>query len=143
MPTRLERSATDRVFSGVAGGVAEYFSVSPGFVRFLFVLATIFSGGIFLIVYIALIFVMPVATTTPAVPAEPGAAPVPPNPLDPVAAAARAERRREAVGYLLVALGAIFLLGNVGFFRFYEWRYLWPIALIALGAYLIAQRARR
>lgn len=141
MSTRLERSSTDRVFSGVAGGVAEYFAVSPGFVRFLFVLAAIFSGGIFVIVYVALILVLPIGA---AAQAGDGAVAAVSRPLlDPAEAEARAQRRREAIGYLLVALGAIFLLGNVGFFRFFEWRYIWPLALIGLGAFLIVQRARR
>jgi len=141
MSPRLERSSTDRVLSGVAGGMAEYFAVSPGFVRVLFVLAAIFSGGIFVIVYVALIVILPVA---PAVPAGDGSvAAVPRPPLDPAEADARAQRRREAVGYLLVALGAIFLLGNVGLYRFIEWRYIWPLALIALGVFLIVQRVKR
>jgi len=141
MSTRLERSSTNRVFSGVAGGMAEYVDVSPGFVRFLWVLAAIFSGGIFIIVYVALILVLPVAAAAPA--GESSAVAVARPPLDPVEAEARAQRRREAIGYLLVALGAIFLLGNVGLFRFVEWRYIWPLALIGLGAFLIVQRARR
>ncbi len=142
MSTRLERSSTDRVFSGVAGGMAEYFAVSPGFVRFLFVMAAIFSGGIFVIVYIALILVLPMGPAAPG--AGDAAAPaVSRSPLDPAEEEARAHRRREAIGYLLVALGAIFLLGNFGFFRFYEWRYVWPLALIGVGAYLIVQRTRR
>ena len=142
MSTRLERSPTDRVFSGVAGGMAEYFAVSPGFVRFLFVLAAIFSGGIFVIVYIALILVLPMGPA--ALAAGDGTAPaVSRAPLDPAEEEARARRRREAIGYLLVALGAIFLAGNFGFFRFYEWRYVWPLALIGLGAFLIVQRTRR
>ncbi len=141
MSGRLERSSTDRVFSGVAGGMAEYFAVSPGFVRFLFVVAAIFSGGIFVIVYVALIVILPVAAAAPA--GDGSVAAVPRSPLDPAEADARAQRRREAVGYLLVALGAIFLLGNVGLYRFVEWRYIWPLALIGLGAFLIVQRVRR
>jgi len=53
------------------------------------------------------------------------------------------ERRRNAVGILLVAVGAVFLLGNLGLFRGLDWKYIWPLAVIALGVYLIAQRTRR
>jgi phage shock protein PspC (stress-responsive transcriptional regulator) len=57
--TRLERSTTNKVIAGVCGGFAEYLAVDATFVRVLFVLATIFSGGLFLIAYIAMVFLMP------------------------------------------------------------------------------------
>jgi phage shock protein PspC (stress-responsive transcriptional regulator) len=57
--TRLERSATNRVIAGVCGGFAEYLAVDATFVRVLFVLAAIFSGGLFVIAYIAMVFLMP------------------------------------------------------------------------------------
>ena len=74
MPDRLQRSTTNRVWSGVAGGIAEYFQIDPTLVRVIFVIATILTGGLFFIVYIALIVMMPLpgqrgpfdsATTTP------------------------------------------------------------------------------
>ncbi len=54
-----------------------------------------------------------------------------------------ADRRRDTVGILLVVLGGIFLLGNLGVFRGFDWNYIWPLVIIALGVYLIAQRTRR
>ena len=59
MSRRLERSATDRVISGVCGGIAEYLAIDPTLVRVFFVLAGIFTGGLFVIAYVALMFVMP------------------------------------------------------------------------------------
>ena len=53
------------------------------------------------------------------------------------------ERRRNGIGLLLVAVGVVFLLGNMGVFRFIDWHYIWPVVLIALGVYLVAQRTRR
>jgi phage shock protein PspC (stress-responsive transcriptional regulator) len=59
-PRRLYRSRTDRVLTGIAGGMAQYLEVDPTIVRILWVLATIFTGGLILLLYIVLAFVIPV-----------------------------------------------------------------------------------
>ena len=155
MPDRLQRSTTNRVWTGVAGGIAEYFQIDPTLVRVLFVIATILTGGLFFIVYIALIVLMPLpgqrgpfdsSTTTP--PASGTATdPASSSSLTPSSMPYRhspeaAARRREGAGWLLVALGVVFLLANAGAFRFVDFRYIWPIALIALGAFIVLQRSR-
>ncbi len=142
MSRRLERCRTDRVIAGVCGGVGEYLEVDATFVRVAMVVLA-FLGGIGILVYIALLVLMPLpgeapmfgpASTTP-----PAGDPTVPAVADPLAA----ERRRNAVGILLVALGAVFLLGNLGLFRGLDWKYIWPLVVIALGVLLIAQRTRR
>lgn len=55
---RLERSSTDRLIAGVAGGVAEYFRVDPSFVRIAFVVLSLF-GGVGLVLYAAAWLLMP------------------------------------------------------------------------------------
>jgi phage shock protein PspC (stress-responsive transcriptional regulator) len=57
-PRRLERSSTDRLIAGVAGGVAEYFRVDPSFVRIAFVVLSLF-GGVGLVLYAAAWLLMP------------------------------------------------------------------------------------
>ena len=57
---RLYRSRTNRVFSGVCGGLGEYADMDPVVVRIIFVLATLFLG-LPLIVYLVAIFVIPLA----------------------------------------------------------------------------------
>jgi phage shock protein C len=135
------------MWSGVCGGIAEYFQVDPTLVRAFFVIATIFSVGGFFLVYLALVVIMPVhgapaaGSSAPTPSGEPGDATQRVEPAhwhDPDAAA----RRREAVGWLLVALGVVFLLGNAGLFRLVQWNLVWPIALIALGAFIVLQRSR-
>ena len=54
---RLKKSH-DFLISGVCGGIAKYFDVDPTIVRLIFVLGTL-AWGTLLIVYIALIFIMP------------------------------------------------------------------------------------
>ena len=58
-PKRLTRSTRDRMWAGVAGGMAEYFDVDPVLIRLLWVLATIFTGGLAIPLYILLWLVMP------------------------------------------------------------------------------------
>ena len=56
---RLYRSRSDRQLTGVAGGMAAYLDVDPTVVRVLWVLGTLFSGGLGLLLYIILAFVVP------------------------------------------------------------------------------------
>lgn len=55
---RLYRSKTNRVISGICGGLAEYFDIDPTIVRLVFVLLALFSG-VGIILYIIGIFVIP------------------------------------------------------------------------------------
>ncbi len=56
---RLTRSSVDRMWAGVAGGMAEYFDVDPALIRLIWVAAAIFTGGFAIPVYIALWIIMP------------------------------------------------------------------------------------
>ena len=44
MKKRLYKSDTDKVFSGVIGGVAEYFDMDPTLIRLAYVLITVMTG---------------------------------------------------------------------------------------------------
>ena len=160
MPTRLERSTTNKVVAGVCGGIAEYLQVDPTLVRVFFVLGTIFTGGLGLLGYIVLVVLMPLpgqpvpfvknsdvttstvegaANSDPDAPAPALAPAAAPRPADPEAA----ERNRAAFGIVLIALGAICLLSNAGLFRLVRWDLAWPLVFIAIGVLLLAQRVRR
>jgi phage shock protein C len=149
MQKRLERSVANRVVAGVCGGLADYFLIDATLVRVFFVFATIITGGVFFLAYIAGILLMPlpdqptpfVRSTTPPPAEGAGTATTAPiaAPRDPEAE----ERRRNTIGYLLVALGGIFLLANLGAFRFVRGEVAWPLVLIAIGVLLLVQRARR
>lgn len=166
MPRRLERSTTNRVISGVCGGLAEYLQVDPTLVRAFFVIAGLISAGLFILVYIALLILMPLpgqrapiddiwpSARTSSVPGEsapgetgaPEATAAEATPDRPRAAyvvnGEQAERRRSVFGYLLVALGVIFLLSNAGAFRLIDLGVVWPLVVIAVGVLLLLQRGR-
>jgi phage shock protein C len=56
---RLYRSPGDRVIAGVAGGMAVWLNIDPSLIRIAWVLLAIFSGGIFVLVYIVMMIVVP------------------------------------------------------------------------------------
>jgi TM2 domain-containing membrane protein YozV len=67
--------------------------------------------------------------------------PMPPIPPIPPMPPVTGWRRPEPIGaIILIALGVIFLLGQLDFFNMWIGRFFWPILLIALGVYLIVRR---
>jgi phage shock protein C len=60
MDRRLKKSSTNRMFSGVCGGLAEYINMDPTLFRVLFVVVSIVSAAFpGILVYLILSFVMP------------------------------------------------------------------------------------
>lgn len=57
---RLYRSANDRVISGVAAGVADYFEVDPVLVRVLWLVSVPVTAGVTLLAYIVMMIAVPV-----------------------------------------------------------------------------------
>ena len=58
-PRRLMRSSRERMWAGVAGGMAEYFELDPSLVRLLWVAATVVTGGLAVPVYILAWIILP------------------------------------------------------------------------------------
>ncbi len=56
---RLYKERFDKKFMGVCGGLAQYLKLDASLIRLLFVIATLMSGGLFLIVYLILALVLP------------------------------------------------------------------------------------
>jgi len=158
MSARLERSRTNRVIGGVCGGIGEYLQIDPLLVRVAFVILA-FPFGVGLLAYIVLLVLMPhPGEPAPFVRPAPPAGPAPGSPGDAAAlvtgtgdsvvrpepaSADVVDRRRNAIGLLLVGVGVIFLLGNIGALRFIDMRYIWPLVVIALGVFLLIGRTRR
>jgi phage shock protein PspC (stress-responsive transcriptional regulator) len=55
---RLERSRSDRMLAGVAGGLGAYFELHPAVFRVSFVVLTL-MGGAGILIYLAAALVMP------------------------------------------------------------------------------------
>jgi phage shock protein C len=128
-PRKLYRSRRERMAFGVAGGLAQYFNIDPVLVRLAFVVL-FFSGGAGLPLYIVLALVMPERPLGE----DEGLA----------VSAIDSARAREVLGLILAGLGAILLIGNLGwgsaFWHVVNGNILWPLLLVGLGAFLLLRR---
>jgi phage shock protein PspC (stress-responsive transcriptional regulator) len=61
---RIYRIADGASIAGVCTGIAAYFDINVGAIRLLFILATLFTSGGFLLVYVAMMFLIPSAQTS-------------------------------------------------------------------------------
>ena len=120
-PARLTRSTT-KVVAGVCAGLARYFGIDAALVRLAFIVFA-FTAGASIAVYVVLWILMPPDDGT-------------------MVAAMVPARSHDALGLLLVALGGLWLLSTLGAFRFIDWRFGWPVVLIAVGVALLARRFR-
>ena len=114
----FRRSSTDRVLTGVAGGIGERLQIDPVVVRLAFVILT-FAGGVGLLLYVAAALV----SRKP----DPDDPPPPPT-----------TGTRQAVAIALVLLGVLLLLRQAGL-----WLgdgIVWPAALVVLGSAVIWTR---
>ncbi|MCX6095274.1 MAG: PspC domain-containing protein [Candidatus Bipolaricaulota bacterium] len=152
MKGKLYRSRTDSMLAGVCGGLGNYFGIDSSIVRIVFVLLALVPPCLGLLVYLAMWLIVPRegVQTTPPETVRTGA--------EEIAEKARAvgEDVRTAVrhsnvsagfvvGGVLIALGVILLLSNLGFVwsRWLGLRILWPILLVIAGLALLLRRPRR
>jgi phage shock protein C len=56
---RIYRSESERMLTGVAGGLATYFDVDPTIVRLGWVAAALATGPLALVLYVACALIMP------------------------------------------------------------------------------------
>ena len=61
MNDRLYRSRDERMFAGVAGGVAERLDLDPSLVRVVWLILIFLTGGLFFLLYIVMAIVVPEA----------------------------------------------------------------------------------
>ena len=145
MRERLYRSRTERMFLGVAGGLAEWFDLDPSFVRVAFVLVTL-AGGAGVLIYIALAIIVPERPESVPVRAGVGATTAAEAGGETGGEAPRTRRRddgRGAVlfGAILIITGAWFLLQQlIPALDLDRW---WPAILIAVGLILLVGATRR
>jgi phage shock protein C len=144
MQKRLFRSRKDKMISGVAGGIAEYFDVDPTLIRILFVV-TLFLGGSGILAYIILWIVIP---EEPVVVKDAGKdststsseANADSNETKSEEAYKKAyddqrEKRRRTAGGILLIIGTLFLVDNM--FPRIHFGDFWPLILIGIGAGLL------
>ena len=137
---RIYRNQREKILGGVAAGIADYFDIDVAWVRLAFVLS-IFVHGIGLIAYIIAWIVFPRDERTGAQIEQVGRSAA--ASLD--AGVKKAQKglssgSRNAVGVVLILLGALFFLDqNFYWFRFDSF---WPLLLVGLGIYMIMRAAQ-
>jgi len=169
MNGHLYRSRDDRILVGVAGGLAENFGVDPSLVRILWVILTPLTGGLALLLYIVMAFVVPqepagnarwAAGSRPAGgPGSSTAGATDPKTVGPTAAAGDAAagdaaadavvapgRHRDGTGALIFGL-LLVLIGSFFLARAYipnlDVDRLWPIMAVVIGVLLLVGSVRR
>jgi phage shock protein C len=60
--SEIYRSESDKMIAGVCAGIARYFKIDPSIVRILWVIASLGTIGFGILVYILLIFILPLET---------------------------------------------------------------------------------
>ncbi|MFI5253461.1 MAG: PspC domain-containing protein [Bacteroidota bacterium] len=131
---RLYKSRRNRKIDGVCGGIAEYFDLDPTIVRVIWVMFTLLYGTGFFLYIAAMIIMSPnpdhlVPSTYPEPPRQ------------------RAESRR-FWGIILILIGALILMTNLGWFAAFDWwhlswRFVFPVMLITIGAWFIYYQTRK
>lgn len=68
---RLYRSRSDRMLSGLCGGLGEFLGTDPTVIRLVFALLTLFFFPIPIVVYLVMVLIVPeVPVTNPSSPVE-------------------------------------------------------------------------
>jgi phage shock protein C len=67
---KLCRSRTDKMIAGVCGGLGRYLGVDPTLIRLAFVLLLLFGIGSGLLVYLAMMLLMPPEPEGAAIPVQ-------------------------------------------------------------------------
>jgi len=142
MNRRLYRSYEEKVIGGVAGGVAEYLDADPAIVRVVWALLALITGGVFLVLYIVMWVVVPMAPEPSVMPE--GEAPAAGEPG--TAAPPRRTRRPSGggtwvFGLILIGVGSYFLARE--YLPWFDVDRLWPLGLVLLGALLLVVGLRR
>jgi phage shock protein C len=117
---KLYKSRHDRMVDGVCAGIAEYVGIDTTILRVLWILS-IFIGGAGILLYIAAMIIIPVNP-------EHLASPKTGTIVKP------SQGNQRFWGMMLIVIGLIILLTNLGMFAFLH---IWQISLTALFAFLL------
>jgi len=135
-PKKLTKSRTNRVISGVAGGLGEYLNVDPLVFRILFVVLT-FAGGFGAIAYLILLIMMPedysfLFENEESKTEEQCRADF----SDLISSKSQIGKVISfSIGFLFILLGAFILCSKI--LRFSWWEFIFPLVLLATGAVIL------
>ena len=128
---KLTRSSNDKILGGVCGGLARYLGVDPLLIRILFVLLAL-ANGLGALPYFVLWVALPVDD-----PSEEADAADPFGRREPVRTVAQPASRAMVGGAVLVAVGLLLLLENLGALWWFRWDMVAPLMLVVVGAIVV------
>jgi phage shock protein C len=143
---QLYRSRKTRMIAGIAGGLADYFDLDVALVR-LFWIITIFLGGGGILAYLIAWVVIPEEDSVSGRnrPDESHQAEQSQNPEQPTTVIYETTavqhdkvRKLSGAGVVLIAVGLIILFKDS--LPWHMVKFLWPVALIGLGLFLLIRR---
>jgi len=139
----LYRSRKDRIFGGVAGGIARSLNADPAIIRLIFAILVIFGGGgvlLYLILWIAIPeepyeFFQPDASAGGQAGQEPGT--FNESQASPLYYPPKRNNGALIAGLILIAIGAIFLVDRFLPQIHLHLRDFWPVVIVIAGLALI------
>ncbi|MFH1849160.1 MAG: PspC domain-containing protein [archaeon] len=143
-PKKLYRSRENKVLAGVCGGIGEYFSIDPVWIRLAFVLFAM-AHGIGVLIYIVGWIIIPENPDH-----KTGKKTTAENTVDRIRSELKSCKTSKvkcqgngtvAFGVFLLFIGSVLLLKNI--FSWFSFSYIWPLSLIALAIYLITKSASK
>jgi phage shock protein PspC (stress-responsive transcriptional regulator) len=161
MKNKLYRSDKDRMLFGVCGGLAKYFGIDSSLMRIIVVLLAIVTGGVGVLIYFIMAFIVPLEGSTKTTPRE-----IVLENVEEAKTTAQGlgqdikdtfsgkkpesqetekvqAQRRNIFGVILIVVGIFLLLGVFGVFHWANWSVIWPIVLIAIGLLIILSVSRK
>lgn len=137
MDKKLTRDPQDKMIAGVAAGIAKYFQLDVTWVRIAFALAAFFGGSglwIYIILWIAVPedYKSPYTYTDYRMERE--------EPLKPVNQNKNSTNMSLLLGFLLIVMGAYFLLGEFDLLPYwFKLRKLWPLIFVVFGLIILSK----
>jgi phage shock protein PspC (stress-responsive transcriptional regulator) len=145
---KLYRSRTDRVFLGVCGGLADYIEIDAVLVRLVAIILAVW-GGVGFIAYLVGMLIIPeepAGKESKKMKEETKGSDLKEK-MEAAAQQVKAEVEKNPTkgqwigGLILITLGVLFLVNQ--FVPALDFGKLWPVLLIAIGAFVIANNTRR
>ncbi|RBP40661.1 PspC domain-containing protein [Garciella nitratireducens] len=121
----LYKSNKDKMLLGVCGGLGEYLGIDSSIIRILWVMGSITFAGSGILLYFLMAMILPEEDKV----------------IEENAFYKEQEdfiehqNHSKTLGIILIVFGVLFILRK--FLRFLDFQYIFPIALIALGIFLI------
>ena len=139
MNKRLYRSSRDKMISGVAAGIAEYFDIDPVITRAGFVILTL-SGGVGILAYIILWIIVPYDYELNEIKTqEPVASSFEQN-VPPEREANHSFTKNYLAASILIFIGLIMLIDN---FVNISMRHVIPSILILIGIFILIRSNKK